>query len=436
MRRDQWFFLILVTALVARGLFFLFIAHPEGRVGRFELRGDTDEADYHRLAVHLANSGQLKLSADGPSTALRPPGTVLPLAALYRLFGPRPFLGVLYVGLCSLAIVWVTGALARETIGDSTTTRLAMLLAAVTPTLVYTGTGIWSDTPTLLFTSLSLLLILRARSRETDLRCVALAAGCLGIACIHRPSAILAAALITCWLLIERWPRRGWSAAVLFAAVAALPVVGWGLWNLQALGGFFTGNTQSTVTLWQANNPVTAGLRPPAIATAKGFDLYQEAKEGRYRGSWIPLHYIAENDPWRDGTLPELEAEAWLRDQAVSFALEHPGPFLRLLGYKALRILTAEPTAPSVLAESPTRRRLKRLMTFAERWFFIALGGWGMILLWRRRRSHAVYYLLHCVAGLAVVFIAYPNARILLPVTATLIVPAAIAMTEWWKRIL
>ncbi len=436
MRRDQWFFLILMTALAARVVFFLFIAHPEARSGRFALRSDTDEADYHRLAIHLVDSGQLKLSADGPATALRPPGTVLPLAALYRLFGPHPFLGVIYIGLCSLAIVWVAGALARETTGDPKASRFAMLLAAVTPTLVYTGTGIWSDTPTLLFTSLSLLLVLRARSRGKDGNLLlGLAGGCLGLACIHRPSAILAAALVTCWLLVEGWPRRRLSGALLFAAVAALPVVGWGLWNLQALGGFFTGNTQSTVTLWQANNPVTAGLRPPALRTAKGYDLDREAEDGRYRGSWIPLHYIAESDPWRDGSLPELEAEAWLRDQAVGFALEHPGPFLRLLGYKALRILTAEPTAPSVLAESPTRRRLKRLMTFAERWFFIVLGGWGMWLMWRQNRPYAWYYLLHCVAGLAVVFIAYPNARILLPVTATLIVPAAIAMTELWDRI-
>ncbi len=440
MRRDQWFFLILVAALVSRVLFFLAVAHPEVRGGRFQLRADTDEADYHRLAANLSRSGQYKLSPDGPATALRPPGTVLPIAGLYRLFGPHPALGVAYVGLCSLAIVLVAGALARESAGDLAVERLAMLLAAVTPTLVYTATGIWSDTPALLFTLLSLLLLLKARDHAMDRpghtpsKMFAMAAVCLGAAYLNRPSAVFIAALVTVWLLIEGWPWQGVFRAVLFAALVALPVVGWGLWNAATLGGFYTGNTQSTVTLWQANNPVTAGLRPPAIRQSKGYDLYREAEEGRFAGSWIPLHYIALHDPWSDLALSELEADAWLRDQAVSFALDNPGPFLRLLGYKALRIFTAEPTAPSVLAESQVKRRLKRLMTFAERWFFITLGSLGMVLLWRRRRAHAHYYLLYCAAGLAVVFIAYPNARILLPVTATLIVPAAIAVAWIWER--
>ena len=433
MRRDQWFFLILMTALVTRVLFFLVVSHPEARSGSFELSRGSDEGHYHLLALSVAESGRYRLSPDGPPTALRPPGTVLPIAVLYRIFGPRPFLGVVYVGLCALAIVWVAGALARHSSGDPRVERLAMLLAAVTPTLVFTASGIWSDTPTVLFTLLSLLLLLQARKRA-GLGRLALAAACLGAAYLNRPSAAFAAPLITVWLLSENRPRRGLPRAASFAAVMALPIAAWGLWNAATLGGFYTGNTQSTVTLWQANNPVTAGLRPPALRHHNGFDLHREAEAGRFAGTWIPLRYIAAHDPWSDRVLPELEAEAWLRDQAVSFALENPGAFLRLLGYKALRILTAEPTAPSIIAESPAQHRLKWLMIFAERWFFIFAGGFGMVLFWRRRRSQAVYYLLFCAAGLVVAFIAYPNARILMPVTATLIVPAAMAVVWVWER--
>ncbi len=427
--------MILATAVMFRLLFFLAVAHPEVRGGGFELRGDTDEADYHRLAANLVDSGEYKLSRDGPPTALRPPGTVLPIAALYLVFGPRPILGVVYVGLCSLALVLVAGAIARESGGDRAVERLAMLIAATSPTLVYAGTGIWSDTPTLLFILLSLLLLLKARARGADLLRVGLAGACLGAAYLNRPSAAFITALVAALLVVEGWPRQGLLAAAMFAGVAAVPAVGWGLWNAATMGDFYIGNTQSTVTLWQANNPVTAGLRPPAMRTSKGFDLYREAEEGRYRGSWIPLRYVAASDPFSDRTMPELEAEAWLRDQAVAFAVENPGSFLRLLGYKALRILTAEPTAPSVLAESPARRRWKRLMTFAERWFFLVLGSLGTVHLWRRRRAQALCYLLYVAAGLAVVFIAYPNARILLPVTATLIVPAAIAIKERLRRL-
>ena len=148
---------------------------PEARGGRFQLSSGSDEGHYHLLALNLAESGHYRLSPDGPPTALRPPGTVLPIAALYRIFGPHPFLGVVDVGLCSLAIVWVAGALARQTTGDLRVERLAMLLAAVSPTLVFTASGIWSDTPTLLFSLLSLLLLLHARKR-TELRLIALAA--------------------------------------------------------------------------------------------------------------------------------------------------------------------------------------------------------------------------------------------------------------------
>ncbi len=422
--------MILATAVVFRLLFFLVVAHPEARRGGFELRGDTDEAHYHRLAANLVESGEYKLTKDGPPTALRPPGTVLPIAALYLVFGPRPILGVVFVGLCSLAVVLVAGAIARESSGDRMVERLAMLLAAVSPTLVYAGTGIWSDTPALLFILLSLLLLLKARARGPDRLLVALAGAGLGAAYLNRPSAAFITVLIAALLLVEGWPRQGVVTAALFAGVAAVPTLGWGLWNAATMGEFYIGNTQSTVTLWQANNPVTAGLEPPAMRTSKGVDLYLEAEEGRYRGSWIPLRYVAANDPFSDRTMPELEAEAWLRNQAKAFALENPGSFLRLLGYKALRILSAEPTAPSVLAESPARRRLKRLMTFTERWFFLILGSLGTIHLWQRRRDHALRYLIYVAAGLAVVFIAYPNARILLPVTATLIVPAAITIKE------
>ncbi len=437
MRRDQWFFLILVVALVVRGLFFVLIAHPEVRTGALvmpdytdEVQDDTDETDYHLLALHLVLDGQLKLSHDGPPTAARPPGTVVPIALLYLIFGPRPILGVIFVGLCSLLIVPVCGALARQAGGSPAVQRLAMVIAALTPALIFAGCGVWSDTPCLLFILLSLLLLLKARDRSGGFHRgqVALAALSLGLAYLNRPSAVFAGLLAAGLLLACGRRHRDFATAPLFLAVLAVPVAGWGLWNLSSMGQFFIGNTKSTVAFLQANNPVTAGLRPPALRQAKGFDLHQEARDGSYRGSWVPLRYLAPYDPWTDRAIPELEAEVWLRRQATSFIRQHPGSFLRLLGYKAWRVLSAEPTAPSILAESPGRRRLKHLVTFGERWFFLLAGGLGMTLLWRRRRDQAHWYLLYGIAGLAVPFIAYPSARILLPVTAILIVPAAFAV--------
>ncbi|MEM7587254.1 MAG: glycosyltransferase family 39 protein [Acidobacteriota bacterium] len=431
MRRDRWFF-FLVLALTVRFGFLLAVAHPEIRSGSFELRADTDESDYHGLALSLATTGEYRLGPDHPATAFRPPGTVLPIAALYRLLGPLPALGVLYVMVCSVLIVLLLGVLAHRISGSQRVTAIALLMACLMPTLVFTSTGIWSDTPALLFILLSLYLVLAERPPPRNL---AVAGASLGLAYINRPSAGLLIALVGALLLREAWARRQLRGVVLFGLLAGLPILGWGMWNVTSLGKFFIGNTQSTVTLWQANNAVTAGLRAPVPATANGFDLAQEAAAGRYLGSWVPLPYIADSNPWSDRSLPELEAEDWLRQQVVDFIRENPAAYLRLLTYKGWRILTAEPTAPSVLAESPGKRRLKRLATFGERWLILLLGSYGMVLLWRRSPRTTLYHLVYLAAGLAVVFVAYPNARILLPVTAVLIVPTALAIAQLADRL-
>jgi len=132
--------------------------------------------------------------------------------------------------------------------------------------------------------------------------------------------------------------------------------------------------------------------------------------------------------------LPELASESWLRTEVASFVREHPLAALRLMAYKGLRILTAEPTAASVLQESARKRQLKRLATFAERWFLILAGVPGLVILWRRQRGVSLYLLAYVASGLTVVFVAYPNARILFPVSAALIVPVAVALEEAAQR--
>lgn len=426
---------IFAVGLIARLAFLLAVSHPELRAGRFELSHSTDESDYHRLAANFAAQGSYSLSPEGPPTALRPPGTVLPIALLYLAFGPRPLLGVAYVLLCSLATVAVVGALAREIRPPPGVPEVAMLVAAGLPTAIFTAGGIWSDTPTLLFLLLALGCLLRARQRVDRQRTlVAAAALSFGLAYLNRPSALLTAAVAGAILLARSRSRREVVTAALYAALCAAPILAWGLWNQARLGRFFIGNTQSTVTLWQANNEVTAGLRPPARRFANGVDLHQEASDGRYRGSWIPLSYIAEDDPWSRHSLPEMEAEKWLKEQVTDFVRRHPAAVLQLLGDKAWRIVSAEPTAPSVLAESPLERRLKRWVTLAERWFLLVAGGFGLGLLWRRDRATAVDHLGFLAAGLAVAFVAYPNARILLPVSAILIVPAALTLVRIAER--
>jgi hypothetical protein len=91
--------------------------------------------------------------------------------------------------------------------------------------------------------------------------------------------------------------------------------------------------------------------------------------------------------------------------------------------------------APSILAEGPRKRLLKRLVTFAERWFILIFGGVGMLLLLRSQPKLFWYFGLYLAGSSAVLFVAYSNARIFLPVTGVLIVPAALAIAEIWNRV-
>ena len=192
------------------------------------------------------------------------------------------------------------------------------------------------------------------------------------------------------------------------------------------------GNTESSAALWGANNPVTAGLEAPVRGPEGTYDRSREAATGAYRGSWIPLSYLPVQAPTG---LTEVERQRWYSEQVRGFVQAQPGAFLGLLFGKALRVLTAEPLAPSVLGESPSRRRLKWAVAFGERWFLLLFGGWGLLLLARQRHPLLPTWSLFLLGSLAVVGIAYVNARIFLPVSILLLVPAALACDRLGARL-
>lgn len=423
---------ILVLALLVRLAFLVAIAHPEATSGAFSFPTGSDEADYHQMAIHLAESGVYKLQADGPPTAKRPPGMILPMALLYKLLGPSPWWAVTWVVCCSLLIIPVAGELARITDGRPAAILAARLLAAFLPTLLFTSAGIWSDPPALLFTLLSLLILLRALPKP-DVGRLLLAGLALAAAYLNRPSAglvIALVALLLAWHAVHGRNLRPWVA---FLFAAGLPILAWGLRNHHVFGEFFLGNTESTAALWGSNNPVSAGLQPPALDEINGIDLRAEQASGAWKGSWIPLHYIPGGEA-PPGT-PELERHHWYQQQVRTFVRQHPWAFIDLVAHKVLRIFTAEPMPPSVLAEAPKKRLLKRLVTLAERWLVLLLGGWGLWYLGRQRHPHLPPYGIYLLGGLAVVVIAYVNARIFLPVTGALLVPAAVGVAEMFERL-
>ncbi len=421
--------ILVLLALAVRLGFFFAIAHPEARQGDFHLLDETDEIDYHRLATTLVETGKYRLFAEGPATAKRPPGMILPLAALYAIFGLSPWVAMVWVLLCALLLVPLLGRMAQQAGGSPRAVLLAMAITALLPTLVFTSGGIWSEPPSLLFTLLALHLLLRAEPGPGGEGSRLWAGLSLAMAFLNRPSVGLVIGLLGLWLLWRAWHSTARSQALrnlaLFTLVTALPILAWGARNWWTLGEPLLGNTESTAALWGSNNEVTAGLRPPAIDIFNGVDLRQEAASGAYLGTWVPPYYVADDIPV---DLDEMALHHWFQQQTRNFLRQHPTAYLKLVGHKIRRTLTAEPMPPSVLGESPAKRRAKHLIAFGERWFLLLLGTWGMVQLWHRRRLVAQHYLLFLLGSLPVVIVAYVNARIFLPVSALLIVPTALAL--------
>lgn len=421
---------VVFLALLVRLGILLTLTHPEAARGVFSFPTGSDEADYHHLATNLAQRGAYTLTAEGPPTAKRPPGMILPIALLYKIFGASPWWAVAWVLLCSLLLIPVAGGLARITDGRPAAIWVAWLLAAFLPTLLFTAAGIWSDPPALFFTLLSLRLLLEALPRAQPGRFFA-AGLALAAAYLNRPSVGLVIALLGLLIAWQSARRRDVRPLLALVMATSLPILAWGLRNHLVLGEFFLGNTESTAALWGSNNPISAGLEPPVVTEFNGFDLLAEQASGAWKGSWIPLRYITDEAPQQG---EEMARHHRHQQRVAAFIRHHPGAFLELMAHKVWRIFSAEPMPPSVLAEAPRKRLLKRLVTLAERWLILLLGGWGVWCLFRHRHPHLLLYGLYLLGGLAVVVIAYVNARIFLPVTGVLIVPAAVGAAEILNR--
>jgi hypothetical protein len=221
------------------------------------------------------------------------------------------------------------------------------------------------------------------------------------------------------------------NTALLLGALL-LPIGAWGLRNWLTFGEFITGATVAGEALYGSNNPVTAGTSLPARQVRRNagtdFDLYAEAREGRYLGSWVPMDYIPGWDVPADA--PELDQYHRQMAATRAFVRNEPWAWLRLLAYKLERLLTVEPYAPSITHDVGTRRIAHRIVTVAEHWFVLGWGIAGMVLLFRSRSPGRYWYASFLAAGLASVLVTYPNPRFLLPFTSILIVPAALALTR------
>lgn len=424
--------LIVLLAISLRLLAISVIGHPEILQGKFVLKND--ESSYHLPAVALATTGQYSRAPGGAPTAYRPPGIIVPLAILYWLITPSPYVALGYVLVCSLAIIFAARALAWATVQDRRVADLSTLVAACLPTLLWTSSGIWSDAPALLFTLLTLFFLIEPFRAHRLLKWL-LVGGCASLAYLNRPSAVFLLPFLAGAVALSDVGLRRARNVLVFALALAIPIGVWGARNWRTFGKFFTGATVAGHTLWESNNPVTAGLVLPAVRSVNGFNLDEEARTGQFLGSWVPAQYIPGTATVAVRKLPEMAAYSAYVHLTAIFLWRNPLAAVRLLGFKLVRIFTADPVAPSISGDVGATRLLKRSVTFLERWFFIIFGTMGMLQLYRTRSSTRHAYTAFAAAGLLTVLVGYVNARLLLPVTGVLIVPASMGVSLLWERV-
>jgi len=435
--RSAAFWAVLLLALGLRITWALVVTHPELRQGAFAFTAP-DEPTFHDVAATLATTGRYAQQPGGPPTTGRTPGYVLPMAALYWLFGPRPVLGLVLNLLFGVALVAAAGCLAGEFWADQRAVWAALVLAAVAPSLVRYSAYALSDS----LATWSALAGLVALARWYRLRrASSLAAAGLwwGWAWLTRPSSGLLLAGLMLWVIWQRPRAQAVRGAALCLGVSALCVGPWALRNYLVLGAFDPGSTATGISLWQCNNPVTAGLQPPVDVRggpAGNLPL------GYFRGAPTPRAYTPGAREIFSPSLTERERDLRAKACFRRFVREQPGALLRCVLYKLQSfVLAAEPSRQAYISHGDAdgyevavrvaapagslRQRLGAALWKGERWLALLCGALGLGVLFRRSRPRGWLALGTVLGTIAFMLVSVPLSRYFMSGTAVLLVAAS-----------
>ncbi|MDW8104182.1 MAG: glycosyltransferase family 39 protein [Armatimonadota bacterium] len=244
----RWFWIVILVTIVTRGVTFAYY-RPWSASYDMKVMGE-DPYVYHRLAIDLLATGQYGGNPEYDSflhvATVRPPGYPLFVAAVYAVFGIRPWVVLLvHILLSAVSAALLMGAV-RTTIGERSAVVAGMLFA-VHPVATFTAISMFSETFFLFL--LCLLLYVMAftwQSQQSSAASVLAVAMWLSIGVIAGMSTVvrvsmlyLAPLLILLWIGFSPTPLRQ-RATCFFAALAgfALPLLPWSLHNYQRFGSY------------------------------------------------------------------------------------------------------------------------------------------------------------------------------------------------------
>jgi 4-amino-4-deoxy-L-arabinose transferase-like glycosyltransferase len=306
-RRAAWA-AVWIAATIARLVF-------AGAVVGFDTPPKADEADYHAIAVSLGHRDGFA-GDDGRATARRPPAYPAFLSALYAVTGDSPRAGRVAQVILGVAVVALTGALARRYF-DDTTALVTAALAAVNPFLIFISGYLLTENLylVLLLTALVVARDPRELVREKNR---AMAVGLLlGLATLARPSGLpMFEWMLAAVLLLAGVP---WRVRVVHATIAALAftlvVLPWYARNHAVVGGWVL-TTHGGITFLQGNNDKVASVP-------------------QWRGGAAPLQVL----PRFDGLsrLDELSRDRLAWQLGKDYLRANPGDVPRLVFWKMVR---------------------------------------------------------------------------------------------------
>lgn len=270
-----------------------------------------DSLHFDLLATSIANGdgfGEAALPfADGP-TAYRAPLYPLTLGAVYAVAGDHSWTaGRLANALVGTVLVGLVGLVSSQ-LWSRRVGAVALVLAAVHPTLVLHGSGLQLEATLATLALAATAAALQHRRAPRGLWWPAAAGVLAGLAILSRETGLLllpGLALLV-WTARAGGERR-WAAPALVVGLAVATVAPWTIRNAVALDAFVPVSTSGGYSLAGTYNQTS--LDHPD-----------------FPGIWLP----AEQDPHlRDviveaAPLTEVELDRTMREEAIDFVLDDP----------------------------------------------------------------------------------------------------------------
>jgi 4-amino-4-deoxy-L-arabinose transferase-like glycosyltransferase len=328
--RKRTALLLFACAIVLR-LALFFAAHPWTPEVESNVVVQSDARGYHLLGLTLLHEHRFALGTSSAPMTLRTPLYPLFLAAVYGLFGPRPWVAILIQFLIEgLTCVLLYSATRRVT--NQRVATITAALYAVDPFLIFFANTLLSD---VLFTFLVVLALFLLSKLLTDpagrgrYGMGALLGAVLGLATLARPVGNFAFIALVLTLVILHL-HRSRPAFSTIGTMVALYVI--------------------TISPWLLRNYLLFGT--PSISTSGGYNaltiyigpMYMEKHGGdswmaRDR-LWAEADSLALSRGVSPGSLNDFQWEKYQFETAVRHVTSDPAGFAKHFAFGVLHTLT------------------------------------------------------------------------------------------------